>query len=585
MNYTPYHVHSDLSILDSATKSKMYIEKVKELGIKAFGESNHGNIFNWVKRKQMTEEAGIKYIHAQEFYITETLQEKIRDNYHTILIAKNWEGVKELNKLSSVAYNRQDNHFYYDPRISIDELLSTSNNIIVTSACLASPLWKGKDKNIYNKYLQFFITNKHRCFLEIQYHNCNEQKEYNKQLYELHRKYDIPLIAGTDTHSINQDYAEARKILMQAKNIAFTNEDTFDLTFKSYDELVETFKEQNVLPMNIILEAIENTNVMADMIEEFTLDTTPKYPKLYDNSEEVFKQKIQKGIKKRSIDKLDEKTKQIYMNRINYEYEVYKKCGAIDYMLMQKDIIDWCHKNNIWQGYSRGSVSGSLVAYVLGITEADSIKYNLNFERFMNPERVSLPDIDVDYPPSQRDKVKKYVFNKPNIHCADIITFNTIALKGAIRDVARALKIPLNEVNYICNNIDKQEEEFRKLYPKLFKYVDLLNGVNTSVGFHPCGSITSPITLEDNIGLFTTSTDEYPISQINMKEIDSLNYVKLDLLALDNIEIINETCRLAGIERLTPDNVDTNDEKVWNSILESSLGIFQWEGNKDCSIQ
>jgi DNA polymerase-3 subunit alpha len=585
LNYTPYHVHSDLSILDSATKSKMYIEKVKELGIKAFGESNHGNIFNWVKRKQMTEEAGIKYIHAQEFYITETLQEKIRDNYHTILIAKNWEGVKELNKLSSVAYNRQDNHFYYDPRISIDELLSTSNNIIVTSACLASPLWKGKDKNIYNKYLQFFITNKHRCFLEIQYHNCNEQKEYNKQLYELHRKYDIPLIAGTDTHSINQDYAEARKILMQAKNIAFTNEDTFDLTFKSYDELVETFKEQNVLPMNIILEAIENTNVMADMIEEFTLDTTPKYPKLYDNSEEVFKQKIQKGIKKRSIDKLDEKTKQIYMNRINYEYEVYKKCGAIDYMLMQKDIIDWCHKNNIWQGYSRGSVSGSLVAYVLGITEADSIKYNLNFERFMNPERVSLPDIDVDYPPSQRDKVKKYVFNKPNIHCADIITFNTIALKGAIRDVARALKIPLNEVNYICNNIDKQEEEFRKLYPKLFKYVDLLNGVNTSVGFHPCGSITSPITLEDNIGLFTTSTDEYPISQINMKEIDSLNYVKLDLLALDNIEIINETCRLAGIERLTPDNVDTNDEKVWNSILESSLGIFQWEGNKDCSIQ
>jgi DNA polymerase-3 subunit alpha len=585
LNYTPYHVHSDLSILDSATKSKMYIEKVKELGIKAFGESNHGNIFNWVKRKQMTEEAGIKYIHAQEFYITETLQEKIRDNYHTILIAKNWEGVKELNKLSSVAYNRQDNHFYYDPRISIDELLSTSNNIIVTSACLASPLWKGKDKNIYNKYLQFFITNKHRCFLEIQYHNCNEQKEYNKQLYELHRKYDIPLIAGTDTHSINQDYAEARKILMQAKNIAFTNEDTFDLTFKSYDELVETFKEQNVLPMNIILEAIENTNVMADMIEEFTLDTTPKYPKLYDNSEEVFKQKIQKGIKKRSIDKLDEKTKQIYMNRINYEYEVYKKCGAIDYMLMQKDIIDWCHKNNIWQGYSRGSVSGSLVAYVLGITEADSIKYNLNFERFMNPERVSLPDIDVDYPPSQRDKVKKYVFNKPNIHCADIITFNTIALKGAIRDVARALKIPLNEVNYICNNIDKQEEEFRKLYPKLFKYVDLLNGVNTSVGFHPCGSITSPITLEDNIGLFTTSTDEYPISQINMKEIDSLNYVKLDLLALDNIEIINETCKLAKIKRLTPDNVDTNDEKVWNSILESNLGIFQWEGNKDCSIQ
>ena len=197
----------------------------------------------------------------------------------------------------------------------------------------------------------------------------------------------------------------------------------------------------------------------------------------------------------------------------------------------------------------------------------------------MNPERVSLPDIDIDFPPSQREIVKQYIVNKPGIYCSDIVTFNTIALKGAIRDVGRSLEIPLSEVDKIAKNIEVDEDKYRKQYPELFKYVDLLNGVNVSVGSHPSGLLISPVTINDNIGTFTTSTSDYLISQINMKEVDSLNYVKLDLLGLDNIELINKTCEMANIERLTPDNVDPNNEDVWNSILESNLGVFQWESS------
>ena len=217
-------------------------------------------------------------------------------------------------------------------------------------------------------------------------------------------------------------------------------------------------------------------------------------------------------------------------------------------------------------------------AYILGITEMDSIKHKLNFERFMNVERVSLSDIDTDFPPSRIEDVKQYIFNRTGLYCCDIVTFNTIAMRGAIRDVGRALDIPLEEINDICNRVENEEEELRKSHKTLFEYVDLVMGVVVSVGSHPCGTVTSPHDIESHLGTFTTSTSNYPISQINMKEVDSLNYVKLDLLKLDTIELINETCKLAGIERLTPDNIDITDVKVWNAIRDDTTQIFQWEG-------
>lgn len=547
--------------------------------------TEHGSVFSWVNKKRHIEKAGMKYIHGEEFYVTKTIEPgeygaptKIRDNYHCSLYAKNFEGVKELNQLSSASFNRQDGHYYYAPRITLDELINTSDNIIVSTACLGGILHNGED-DVREVFINFLIQNKHRCFLEIQHHSdaAGEQGAYNKYLFSLSKNTGIPLIAGTDTHALNAEHMVGRAILQKAKKVHFADEDSWDLTFKTYDELVAAYKKQNVLPMEVVLEAIENTNRLADMVEEFPLDESYKYPHLWADSEGTFLRKIEEGIVRRGVDKYP--NYQEYRDRIEEELKAYRHNGAIDFMLLMEDILNWCRTQDIQVGYGRGSVNGSVIAWLLGITEMDSIKHNLNFERFMNIERVSLSDIDTDFPPSRIEEVKDYIFSKTGLYCSDIITFNTIADKGAIRDVGRALEIPLDEVDEICKAFESNEEKLRKKYPELFKYVDLVKGVIVSVGSHPCGLCVSPESLTEHMATFTTSTSKYPISQIYMKEIDGLNYVKLDLLRLDTIELINDTCKLAGIPRLTPDNVDINDVAVWNSMRDDSTGIFQWESD------
>lgn len=564
--------------IDSVTNFRDYIAKAKELGMSAICFTEHGNIFEWIHKKEEVEKADMKYIHGIEAYITESLEDKKRDNYHCVLIAKNYDGVLELNQLVSDSYNRNDGHFYYMPRILYDNLEKTSDNIIISTACLGGILHKGND-DIRNRFICFLQRNKHRCFLEIQHHIDDGQKEYNKYLKVLSDEIGVPLITGTDTHALNTEHLEGRSILQKSKGVFFTDEESWDLTFKSYDELVTAYEKQGSLSMEVVKEAINNTNVLADMIEEFEIDRTYKYPHLWENPMKTFQNKIMQGIKKRGIDKYP--NYQEYIDRIKHELKAYEHNGAIDFMLLMDDIISWCIENDIMVGYGRGSVNGSVIAWLLGITEMDSIKHNLNFERFMNTERVSLSDIDTDFPPSRIEEVKQYIFSKTGLYCCDIVTFNTVADKGAIRDVGRALGIPLTEVSTICNSVDNEElyEKSRKKYKELFKYVDMIKGTIVSVGSHPCGCVVAPFTITDKFGTFTTSTSNYPISQINMKEIDGLNYVKLDLLRLDTIELINDTCKLAGIERLTPDNVDITDVEVWNSIRDDTTQIFQWEGN------
>lgn len=581
-NYVKIHIHSMLSNgttnIDSVTNFRDYIAKAKELGMSAICFTEHGNIFEWIHKKEEVEKADMKYIHGIEAYITESLEDKKRDNYHCVLIAKNYDGVLELNQLVSDSYNRNDGHFYYMPRILYDNLEKTSDNIIISTACLGGILHKGND-DIRNRFICFLQRNKHRCFLEIQHHIDDGQKEYNKYLKVLSDEIGVPLITGTDTHALNTEHLEGRSILQKSKGVFFTDEESWDLTFKSYDELVTAYEKQGSLSMEVVKEAINNTNVLADMIEEFEIDRTYKYPHLWENPMKTFQNKIMQGIKKRGIDKYP--NYQEYIDRIKHELKAYEHNGAIDFMLLMDDIISWCIENDIMVGYGRGSVNGSVIAWLLGITEMDSIKHNLNFERFMNTERVSLSDIDTDFPPSRIEEVKQYIFSKTGLYCCDIVTFNTVADKGAIRDVGRALGIPLTEVSTICNSVDNEElyEKSRKKYKELFKYVDMIKGTIVSVGSHPCGCVVAPFTITDKFGTFTTSTSNYPISQINMKEIDGLNYVKLDLLRLDTIELINDTCKLAGIERLTPDNVDITDVEVWNSIRDDTTQIFQWEGN------
>lgn len=562
--------------IDSVTRYDQYIDRATELGMRAIAFSEHGSIFQWVKKKLHTEEMGMKYIHAQEFYLTQTLDEKIRDNYHCLLIAKNYDGVLELNKLSSKAFNRDDNSFYYVPRITIEDVKNTSDNIIVSTACLGGILNKAPD-NVRWDFYHWLCEHKDRCFLEIQPHLDPAQKSYNNTLWALSKQSGLRLLMCTDTHALNSTHVDGRRILQKAKNIHFDGEDKFHLEMMSYDELVQLCRMQDALPMDVYLDAIEMTNMVADMIEPFELDYSYKYPHLWgDDSEAVLRAKIADGIVWRGVDKLP--NYQEYLDRIEYEMKAYIHNGAIDFMLLMEDIIAWCKTQGILVGYGRGSCNGSVIAYLLGITEMDSIKHGLNFERFMNTERVSLSDIDTDFPPSRINEVKQYIFNKHGLYCSDIVTFNTIALKGAIRDVGRALEMPLDEVGQICNTVEQDEAKCRAKYPELFKYVDIVNGCVVSVGNHPCGLVVSPHSIDDRMGLFTTSTDDVPISQINMKEVDLQNYVKLDLLKLDTIELINETCKLAGIERLTPDNVDINDKAVWDSIRDDTTAIFQWEG-------
>lgn len=594
-NYVVYHLHSDMSNgvtnIDSVTKFNEYVDRAAELGMTALAFAEHGSVFGWYEKKETIEKAGMKYIHAAEFYVTEKIDAdengspiKLRDNMHCVLIAKNFDGVRELNRLATKSFNRNDGHYYYAPRIELDDVLNTSDNIIITSACLGGILNRGNDE-VSDKFIRFMINNKHRCFLEVQHHGVADQKIYNQKLLELHNKYNIPLIAGTDTHSLNDTHAKGRKILQLSKNIYFAEEDGWDLTFKTYDELCAAYKKQGILPEEIYLEAIDNTNKMADMVESFEMDKSTKYPHIYDDSEKAFKDKINKAYSNHPYLKKRYPKEQVF-KQIREEYKVYKKTGSIDFMLLETYLREWEKENGIKSGYGRGSVSGSLIAYVLGITQMDSIKFDLNFFRFMNPDRVTNADIDTDYCSDDREKVKRFLLrdrlNLPNIKTSEIITFNTIATKGAIKDVCRALNIPLDEAQQISNAVGPDgeiDDAIRKRYAEVFEYVDIVSGTIVSIGSHPSGVLVSDTDIEADVGLCSLGTSDYPVSMLDMHSLDTLFYVKLDILGLDNIGVINKCCDLAGIERLTPDNVDLNDENVWRSIRDDTTMIFQWESD------
>lgn len=516
------HLHTDLSNcttnIDSVTKFEQYVDRAVEEGMTAIAFTEHGNIMSWLSKKMYCEKKGIKYIHAVEMYVTESLDEKVRDNYHTCLYARNFEGFKELNRLISKANDRNDNHFYYVPRITFDELINTSDNIIIGTACIGGGLRKGS--KIKDRYIDFLYKNKHRCFIEVQPHLVEPQREYNREAANISNKYGIPLIAGTDTHALNETHAKGRVMLQKAKGIKFENEDGWDITWKTLPELIECFEKQQSLTESEYFSAILNTHTLTNMIEEFDVDKNYKYPKLYEDSEKVLFEKIQQGIIDRGVNKYDNFNE--YLERIDTEIEAYRHNKAIDFLLLDEGLKTDAKKKGIYHGPSRGSVSGSIIAYLIGMTDMDSIKRKLNFERFMNTARVSLADVDTDWPPSRREEVKNILYEKPGLYCSEIVTFNRVALKGSVRDVCRAMyqgTVPeklmeqfnsecehygkpfdetsrrVNEFrngkyleisNYICKNIDDDnEEKMRKEYPEVFEYVDIINGTVVSLGIHP----------------------------------------------------------------------------------------------------
>lgn len=583
MDSNPY---SGLEV-DSVVPFQKYIDQAVKDGMTAIAFTEHGAVLHNIAKRQACEKAGIKYINAEEFYVTETIDENnlVRDNYHCCLFAKNYQGVLELNYLSSISFNRKDGHFYYNPRITLDELINTSDNILVSTACVGGILCKGT-KDAQEKFLKFIVENKHRCWLEIQPHNFDLQIRYNQYLYRIANEYGLKLIATNDVHALNQDYADGRVIMQQSKKpkkVIFHDEDQCDLNWKNGDEMVEAFKEQCSLPDFVYMTAIQETVDFVDQIESYELDYSNKYPRLYKDAKGEFVKRIVEGVEKRGINKLPN-YKTEYIPRIQEELKTYEHNDAIDFMLLDSDYKNWLLKNNMHYGPSRGSVSGSEIAYLINCTDVDSVKYNLNFSRFMNPERMSLADVDTDIYAEDRYRVREYLFNREGLYCCNILTFNTIQLKGAIKDVGRALGMTPEETQALSDltQVDEKGHDFmpkdiREKYPELFKYVDIVIGTTTSLGRHAAGIVCSPTDIRYDFGTLSITSDPRPVSQIDMHEIDSLNFVKLDLLGLNAVGLVDGACKLAGIDFLTPDKINFSDENVINSIAQDTTLIFQFE--------
>lgn len=608
-----YHCHTEYSLLDSCTKYQDYVDLAVRDGARALSISEHGKPLNWTEKWYACKKAGIRYIHSVEIYLTETLDEKVRDNYHTVLMARNMDGLKELNELISKSCD--EDHFYYTNRISFDEFLGISDNIISTSACLASPLNKLPDT--HPRYME--LARKYD-FLEVQAHNHPDQIAFNQRLLKLSQQIGTPLIAGTDTHSSSAYKAECRAVLLKAKHKSYGDEDAFDLTYKTYDELVDMFRVQGALPEDVYMQAIENTNCLYDMTEDIDLDTSIKYPILYgsreaDNAkfietvESKFKEKLDKGI-------IPSEQYEAFRTAIDEEMRVFQKLNMTGFMLSMSELVCWCKSQGMAIGTARGSVGGSRVAYVADIIDLNPEVWHTVFSRFCNEDREEIGDIDIDCVESDRPAIFRYITERFGADkTARVASFGTMKAKGVLDDVGRCLAIKWSEehpgatsqdnpwslpkiaaikedltpaITYADDNgkndADKkrlimESEEFKALsedYPELFYYFDGLFTTKISQSVHPAGIVISPITLVDNFGVFDKDGENCLL--LDMENIhDYTGLAKYDFLILKTVQVIRDTCRYLGVPYPKTHEIDWWDENVWADMIRSPSGIFQFE--------
>ena len=583
-----YHCHSEYSLLDSCTKYQDYIDLSVKNGAKALSISEHGEPLNWTEKWAACKDAGIRYIHSVEIYLTETLNEKMRDNYHTVLMAKNMDGVKELNDLVSLSC-RQD-HFYYNNRITFDEFLNMSDNIISTSACLASPL--NKLPTSHPRYMELA---KKYDFLEVQPHIHPDQISFNKRLAKLSKSLGTPLIAGTDTHSSSRYKAECRQVLLSAKHKSYGDEDAFDLSYKTYDELIDLFERQGALSKDEYMNAIENTNLLYDMTEDIDLDTSIKYPILYgsreadsqrfsETVETMFKEKLEDGV-------IPREQEQAFRKAIDEELRVFRKLQMDGFMLGQSEIVRWCREQGMAIGTARGSVGGSRVAYVTDITDLNPETWHTVFSRFCNEDRKEIGDIDTDVVESDRPAIFKYITDRFGTDkTARVASFGTMQAKGVIDDVGRHLAITyekehgnlvenpwnLKNIAKIKNEFDQDPDGTKAKYPELFYYFDGLLDTKISQSVHPAGIVISPVTLADNYGVF--DKDGETRLMLDMDNIhDYTGLAKYDFLILKTVQVIRDICNYIGKNYPKTHEINWNDDKVWDSLITSPVGIFQFE--------
>lgn len=586
-----YHCHTELSLLDSCTKYQDYVDLAVKNGSKALSISEHGKPLNWTEKWNACKKAGIRYIHSVEIYLTESLEEKVRDNYHTVLMAKNMDGVKELNALVSLSCDKE--HFYYTNRLTFDEFLGISNNIITTSACLASPLNKLPDT--HPRYME--LAQKYD-FLEVQAHNHPEQIEFNKRLSKLAKQLGKPLIAGTDTHSSSKYKAECRAVLLSAKHKSYGDEDAFDLSYKTYDELVDMFKVQGALSEDEYMTAIENTNLLYDMTEDIELDTSIKYPILY-GSREADSQKFTETVERMFAEKLANgiipaNQETAFRKAIEEELRVFRKLKMDGFMLSMSELICWCKSQGMAIGTARGSVGGSRVAYVTDIIDLNPETWHTVFSRFCNEDRVEIGDIDIDCVESDRPAIFAHItsrFGKDKT--ARVASFGTMQDKGLIDDVSRHLAKKWREHNptrkdsenpWSLPNVAKIKNEFasdpektKKKYPEIFYYYDGLIDTKISQSVHPAGMVISPITLVDNFGVFDKDNDNCLL--LDMENIhDFTGLAKYDFLILKTVQVIRDTCRYLNQPYPKTHEINWDDPEVWADMIRNPSGIFQFEG-------
>ena len=600
-DFVHLHVHTEYSLLDGFTSINKVMDRVKELGMNAIAITDHGSMFGVVDFYKAAIKRGIKPIIGCEVYtaarsMRDKDPNKDKNQGHLVLLAKNMEGYQNLIKLVSHSYIHG---FYYKPRVDYDELSKYNSGLIALSGCLAGDIQQYLLANNFEKARNLAlklqgIYGKGNFYLELQDHGMAEQKDVNYQLLKLSKETGIPLVASNDVHYIYKEDADAHDILLCIQT-GKIREDTDRMRFpnsefylKSPDEMEDLFSHAEG--------AIENTSKIASVCNvEFDFNTIhlPQYitPKGYD---------VQGYLRELCTRGLNERypaPSQMLKERLEFELKIIGEMGYAEYFLIVWDFIKYAKDNGIPVGPGRGSAAGSIVAYTLGITDIDPIRYNLIFERFLNPERVSMPDIDIDFCYERREEVIDYVKGKYGEgRVAQIITFGTMAARAAIRDVGRVINMPYNIVDRIAKQIpfavgitiDKalqMNPQFKSFYEEdeevrqLIELAKKLEGVPRHASTHAAGVVISKEDLEQYIPLYMH--DDSITTQFPMGTLEDLGLLKMDFLGLRTLTVIQDA--IDYIEKnhnikIDFSNTNYDDKKVYQLISRGeTLGIFQLE--------
>ena len=597
------HVHTEYSLLDGFSRLNKLINRAKELNMQAIAITDHGCMFGAIDFYKKAKAAGIKPVIGCEVY---TAARGLRDkdpNYdkrygHFVLLAENMTGYKNLIKLVSTSYVEG---FYYKPRVDMEALREHSEGIIALSACLAGDVSNNILNRNYEKAKEFAllyrdIFGENNFYLELQDHHLPEQKEVNAGLVKLSKETGIPLVATNDLHYVNKEDAKTHDVLMCIQ-MGKTLNDPSRMRFGSDEFYLKSREEMEEL-FPYAHQALDNTIEIANRCNvEFDFNTyhLPKYdvPEGY-TTESYLRELCFKGLNERYKEPTQEA-----IDRLNYEIDVISKMGYIEYFLITWDFINYAKENNIMVGPGRGSAAGSIVAYTLRITDIDPIKYSLLFERFLNPERVSMPDIDIDFCYERREEVIDYVKRKyGDDHVAQIITFGTMKAKAAIRDVGRVLDIPYNKVDKIAKEIpfdlgmtiDKALEvnpELRNLYEQdaetreVIEISKQMEGMLRHASTHAAGVVISKDPVDEYVPLYRHQ--ESISTQFTMTTLEELGLLKMDFLGLRTLTVIRDALDLIEKKygkRIDFSSMDYDDPKVYELLSSgNTLGVFQLESS------